>query len=103
MTKATQPGAPIALQAATRPAVFFLLTVFAASPMSVAHGEPSEGDIDSEQTIRPLLVARCGDCHGADARLQQEQGSSDPRTMTNFIPSRSAYSSIRVILRCSTA
>ncbi|NBS33662.1 MAG: DUF1549 domain-containing protein, partial [Planctomycetia bacterium] len=29
MTKATQPAAPIALQAATRPAVFFLLTVFA--------------------------------------------------------------------------
>ncbi len=68
MTKATQPAAPIALQAATRPAVFFLLTVFAAPLMGVAHGAPSEGGIDFEQAIRPLLVNRCGDCHGPDTQ-----------------------------------
>lgn len=44
------------------------LAVTALTLTGVAHRASGEETIDFEQTIRPLLVARCGDCHGPDTQ-----------------------------------
>src|SRR5258708_35072348 len=69
MTPPSRPGRAAPLPRRTAPPIAFTLLAALLAPAPSRAGEPS-GDEFFEAKVRPLLVAKCGECHGESGKVK---------------------------------